>query len=67
MAIDARIRGDLEKVLLSDPPDSRARPRSGETVRYHPIQQRPQMRATQLGRDNAFLARARYERILPPG
>ncbi len=36
MAIDARIRGDLEKVLLCDPLDSRARPRSGETVRHRP-------------------------------
>jgi hypothetical protein len=46
MAIDARIRGDLKRVLLFDPLDSRARPRSGETVRHRPVQQRPQMRAT---------------------
>ena len=62
MAIDARIRGDLKRYCFLI-----TRPRSGETVRYHPIQQRPQMRATELGRDNAFLARARYERILPAG
>jgi hypothetical protein len=36
MAIDARIRGDLKRVLLFDPLDSRARPRSGETVRHRP-------------------------------
>jgi hypothetical protein len=41
MAIDARIRGDLEKVLLSDPLDSRARPRGSRNNKSHASCTRP--------------------------